>query len=77
MNFVFNVWNSFFDGCVQALRGYRELALTINRFICAGGKSETHTGHTEVSTASNAQKSSRHLKAVSRALFWWGACRAF
>lgn len=43
MNFVFNVWNSFLDGCMQALRGYREFALTIYRFICAGGKSETHT----------------------------------
>jgi hypothetical protein len=35
MNIIFNVWNSFFYGCMQALRGYRELALTIYRFLSA------------------------------------------
>lgn len=39
MNIVSNVWNSFFDGCMRALRGYRELALTIYRFLSVSGAS--------------------------------------
>jgi hypothetical protein len=36
MNIISDVRNSFLDGCMQALRGYRALALTIHRFLSAG-----------------------------------------